>query len=186
MLRSAYRRLILVFLVGQVLASSAACVTQKVETGRLEVRTLYSSAVCDSRREEGVVATWLDSPKAVATAYRRITGSRMNAGPPPTVNFKAHGALLIEMGRRSTGGYRLSLAERRLAVTGDRAQVQVAWNEPAAGAMVPQIITSPCLLLELPRGDFSAVQVVDQAGKVLAVAEVRGQEKEESRKLKEE
>lgn len=171
MQRSVREHLIGISLIGAALFALAACVTPKPGTGRLEVRTLYSSVGCDTRSEQAA-ATWLDSPQAFAAAYRRLSRSRLEAGAPPEVNFDSHGVLLVEMGRQNTGGYRLLLADPHLFMAGGRAQLHVAWLEPEAGAMVPQVITSPCLLLEIPKGDFSAVQVVDQAGRLRATADV--------------
>lgn len=137
----------------------------------MEIRTLYSSAVGDIRLQQAA-ATWLDSPAALAAAFSRVTRSRLQAGTPPAVDFDDHGVLLVEMGRRNTGGYRLSLVEPRLRLVGDRALVHVAWIDPGARAILTQVITSPCLLLEIPRAGFSSIQVVDQEGRVRATVEV--------------
>lgn len=163
-------RCAVIFLVA-LLTSLVGCVTRKAATRSLEIGTLYSNAVCDSGAEN-VGATWLDSPSAFAAAYRRLTRFRLNAGAPPAVDFDGHGVLLVEMGRQNTGGYGLSLFSPRLKMAGDLAQVRVAWSEPHAGVIVTQVITSPCLLLEVPRPGVSAIQVVDQAGRVRATVKV--------------
>lgn len=171
MLRSAFTRSIAVWLIGSLAVSLAACVTRQAETMPLEVRILHSSVVCGSPSDRPA-ATWLDTAKSFSAAYGRLTRSRMNQPAPPAVNFSDHGVLLIEMGRRRTGGYSLSLASNHLEVTGDRAQVHVAWIEPDDGAILPQIVTSPCLMLEIPRAGYSLVQVVDQSGIVRLTADI--------------
>ena len=171
MVRLISEQFMAVCLMGLVLVSLAGCVTQKATPLRLKVRTLYSSAVCNSSSDRAS-ATWLNSPEALAAAYGRLTRSRINAGPPPYVNFSDHNALLIEMGRRSTGGYLLSFAAPFVFVTDDRAQIHVNWIEPNAEAITTQLVTSPCLLLEIPKASFSSVQVVDQSHRVRAAVDI--------------
>jgi len=76
---------------------------------------------------------------------------------------------LVQMGQRHTGGY-------GIAVSGDAVQVEgtlklyATFFSPAKGAMTTQMITSPCVLVALPGGNYDAVEVYDQTGAVRASA----------------
>ncbi|TJY59378.1 protease complex subunit PrcB family protein [Sinimarinibacterium sp. CAU 1509] len=78
---------------------------------------------------------------------------------------------LIQMGQRHTGGY-------GIAVSGDATRVDsvlklyATFFAPAQGAMTTQMITSPCVLVQLPPGGYDTVEVYDQTGAVRAAASV--------------
>jgi hypothetical protein len=42
--------------------------------------------------------------------------------------------------------------------------LRVSWVDPPKGAILPQIITSPCLAIILPKGPYSQIQLLDQDG----------------------
>jgi hypothetical protein len=77
------------------------------------------------------------------------------------------------MGQRPTGGYALGLQDPTVAIANRVGTVVVRFQEPAPGAMVPQVLTSPCLLLKLPKDDLREVRVVDPTGLLRATAPVR-------------
>ncbi len=78
---------------------------------------------------------------------------------------------LIQMGQRHTGGY-------GIAVSGDAMRAEsvlklyATFFAPAKGAMTTQMITSPCVLVQLPSGSYATVEVYDQTGAVRATAAV--------------
>lgn len=130
------------------------------------IQRLYSSAHCNSGSTEASAA-WINERAALIAVYQRIRGHILgDAASPPEVNFQQTAVLLIEMGRRNTGGYGLRLASRQLDIVGEAARVRVDWNRPAADGVTAQVLTSPCLMLQIPRGRYSSVQVVDQTGRV--------------------
>jgi hypothetical protein len=94
----------------------------------------------------------------------------------PGVDFARDGVVLVAMGRRSTAGYALALASRRAEVKGGVATLSVRFEEPAPGAVLAQVVTSPCLLVALPRKGLREVRVVDAGGVVRAVAPVSAPE----------
>ena len=71
------------------------------------------------------------------------------------------------MGPRPTSGYRLNkLAQQEPRYGSIGLQVTLAWQEPEPGSAQAQVLTSPCLLLSLPKKDFKRVQIIDQNGVV--------------------
>ena len=66
------------------------------------------------------------------------------------------------MGQKPTGGYGLELNREFAVISDDAAVLQVSWIDPPKGAILPQIITSPCLAIILPKGPYSKIQLLDQ------------------------
>ena len=70
--------------------------------------------------------------------------------------------MMVTMGQKPTGGYGLELNRGFAIISDDTAVLSVSWNEPPKGAILPQIITSPCLALILPKGPYSQIHLFDQ------------------------
>ena len=87
---------------------------------------------------------------------RHILG---NEPAPYLVDFRSTNTLLLEMGYRPTAGYRLSINEAMISVKNNEAVVLAQWDEPPEDSMQAQVITSPCAIFTLPRGDYSRVTV---------------------------
>ena len=146
-----------VFLTSLILT---AC-THTLSNAPIDV--LNQSAQCDPA-VESATAQWLDDPQALQSAYQRINRHRMGTPETPTVDFETSGIVLIEMGQQTTGGYGLKLLKPEMMIDGMVAMIEINWQTPAPGAIVTQALTSPCLMLVVPRGDYRTLRVVDQDG----------------------
>jgi hypothetical protein len=127
----------------------------------LEVREAGRSPYCNTPGEAARAALLPGAAAVLAwQAARGITlvdvGS-LAAGP----------YALVEMGLRSTGGYDLTVSPEA-TLRGDELVLQAAFSGPAPGSMVTQALSSPCVLLRLPPGDYAAVEVRDASGTLLA------------------
>lgn len=80
--------------------------------------------------------------------------------------FSQERVLLISMGLKRTGGYRLSYTGDTTLSEDNWLQLGLQWHTPPKGAMLTQVITSPCLLLVVPKQEFRGVKVLDQTGAV--------------------
>jgi hypothetical protein len=58
------------------------------------------------------------------------------------------------------------LAEPYATVNDGEALIRLRWIEPAPGAIITQILTSPCLIVSLPKGDYGRIVITDETGKV--------------------
>ncbi|MGE0081838.1 MAG: protease complex subunit PrcB family protein [Thiohalomonadaceae bacterium] len=133
-------------------------------------RALESDLHC-GREFPTSAATWIDNAVDFETAYRRINRISIETLVElPNVDFGRDGVLLVEMGRRGTGGYSIDLATEQVTRAGDAAQVVVHWTDPRPDAVLPQVITSPCVFIMLSRGDYERVQVFDEYGRLRAEA----------------
>jgi hypothetical protein len=127
----------------------------------IEVREVGRSLYCNTAGEEAR-AVLLDDAQAVLDwqAGRGITlaGAESLAQAPHAV---------VEMGLRPTGGYGLAVA-RAAVLREARVSLSATFVSPPPGSIRTQALSSPCVLVQLPRGRYDAVEVLDQTGTVRA------------------
>jgi len=136
-----------------------------------EIVTLAAGTQC-GRRETTPAASWLDNPGALQDAYQRMMRQSVAAHTAPArpPDFERYGVLQVFMGQQTTGGYQLRLLRPRIEYLASGATVRVEWRSPPPDARTIQVITSPCLLLAVPRGAYRSLTVTDQTGRRRAVA----------------
>jgi hypothetical protein len=139
-----------------------------------EITTIATGTQC-GYTGTAPAARWLDTADAVQAAYRQMTRQSLgaNAHPAPTTDFTRFGVLQVFMGQQSTGGFQLRLQHPLLEHTASSAALRIDWLTPPPGALTPQVITSPCLMLGVPRGTWHTITVIDQTGQVRAAADLR-------------
>jgi hypothetical protein len=148
-----------------VLALGAGCAQPEPDQNTtLLVRSLYSDSQCGGLERPTVV--WIADAAAWRSWHGRITSARLPAPPAPAVDFSREGGLLLAMGSRSTAGYALSLAEESAIVRNGVLTVRVDWHEPPPGALLAQVMTSPCLLVKVPEATFDRVRAVDRQNRL--------------------
>jgi hypothetical protein len=74
---------------------------------------------------------------------------------------------LVEMGMRSTGGYAVAVAPAASVQDGHVVLV-ATFTQPQPGSLRTQALSSPCVLVQLPPGDYAGVEVRDAGGAVRA------------------
>ena len=73
--------------------------------------------------------------------------------------------LAISNGEQPTPGYQFSLADAYLNRA--TAVIEIFWTEPEADAVLPQVMTHPCLVVGMETGSYRRVQVIDYTGKLI-------------------
>ena len=129
----------------------------------VEIHELARSSQCGTQGEKSLVTVFPD-----ATEFRQwqdqrgiklIEGDAMPAGP----------YALIEMGQRPTGGYGVAIS-RKGGVRRDLVVLRGTFIAPDAGTVLPQVVTSPCVLVDLPSGFSRGVVVFNQDGDIQATS----------------
>lgn len=82
---------------------------------------------------------------AWTTMFRNVTP----APPIPAIDFDAYRLVLVAAGMRPTGGFALEFSSGR--VTADSMILDVVVRAPRAGCGVTQALTSPAVMLRIPR-----------------------------------
>lgn len=139
--------------------STTIPITVLLEADQCQVQDIVSSAIWARKAEQ------LDF-----SLSQQIKAAHPDAIPWDSDTL---GVLVIHMGRQPTGGYRLSLAVPIIEARRGRGIVNVTRHRPDIGAVVAQVITSPCLVLQFPYKDLKFLRVHDQDGRLLAEAAVR-------------
>ena len=115
-------------------------------------------------------AIWISDERQWNNLVKSIPADRLEIPPPPAavpdVDFTKYGVLLIRMGEKPNGGYRLALTADEARIENREALIQVRWSEPEPGFMYTQAIVYPQLVIKMEKGAFDSIAVVDQNGTV--------------------
>jgi hypothetical protein len=146
--------------------TAAAPAHQRV--AKLRVETLWAA-------NQSSYATAQPQALYVSDADRLNTLTRANSNRAATaifeqrrVDWRHEAVVWLYMGNKNSGGYGLRLASPEAVVSHGIAVIKVQWREPSPGALVTQQITSPCLVLKLPKGPYEKIEIQDETGRVRA------------------
>jgi hypothetical protein len=142
-------------------AALAGCCFVQERPASIEVREVARGGYCNTPGE-APRARLLYGAKAVADwqALRNVSLGADALAPEATF-------VIVEHGMRPTGGYGITVAtgaRRR----GEVVVLQATFSGPPPGAMTTQALSSPCVLVQLPDGRYTGVEVQDEAGRVRA------------------
>ncbi len=129
---------------------------------RLEAVELGVAAICPGEGPDAWIQV-LDSADAVRGWQQRHGLDLLTEPEAPGRRYA-----LVGMGQRSTGGYGLAVS-RSAHLAGGVLRLQATFVAPAADSMRTQVLTSPCALVRLPKGQWNAIAVYDQTGRERAV-----------------
>lgn len=130
------------------------------------VTSAYSGgSSCVHRDEVGAVR--LDDAEALAAFLYGGKGDHAGA-LASAPDFGQRLVVGLSMGLQPTPGYAVRLAETNASVNGAVVSVPIEWQQPPADAIQPQVVSWPCMVVTLPRGDYRAVHFVDRDGEVRA------------------
>jgi len=133
-------------------------------------RVLLSGIAC-GRTDPAPAVSRLDDADDLA----RVTGQLGRSAPNVELQVPGHGSalVLIELGQKRTAGYGLGPGEPLATISGATLEVHVRTSAPGPEQIVAQVLTSPCLLLEIGSEAFEQVRVLDQDGGLVVEASVR-------------
>jgi hypothetical protein len=142
-------------------AALAGCCFVQERPAPLAVQEVARGGYCNTPGE-APRARLLYGAKAVADwqALRSASLGAETLAPAATY-------ALVEHGMRPTGGYGLEVAPAA-TLRGEVVVLQATLSGPPPGAMTTQALSSPCVLVRLPEGRYTGVEVQDSAGRVLA------------------
>ena len=137
------------------------------------IKVLANRAVCGEGLQEGVSLIANDQ----LTLIQQAGMLSPNEGPKINANLKENtGAIfVIYRGKFPSTGYRLHLLNNKLLTEGKKRvlQVHVEWQEPREGMRHAQMMTSPCLVFDVPQKvHFEVLKVIDQNAKVIGTVNV--------------
>jgi hypothetical protein len=154
-----------------------SCLHPEAGAGRkLPLHTrLLDRGLQSDRFDPTPAATWISDIDHLKRIYERLKRSTLADARAeiPTLDFYHEAALLVEMGQKPTGGYQLEMNKELLFISNGTAEVNFSWIKPPQGTILPQVITSPWILIMVPRGGYSLITVRDQDGQIRAQVAVK-------------
>jgi PrcB C-terminal len=154
----------LLFGILMVAVVLAACVSP-ISTGKtVPVRTIFADSQCGGDAPE---IRRLDGAQQWKDLRARIEGRSVGATSrnPAMPDFSRDDVFLIAMGQRPTLGYSVTLASDVARLYDTHIQFSVIWQEPDAGALQGQMLTSPCVVVSIPAGEYGQPIAVDSQGR---------------------
>lgn len=146
-------------------ACTAACTFKPAKLlssyTHLEVREVGRSRHCNADRVDPAAYLFPDAAGVAAWQAPRSL-SLLPADAPADAPY-----VLVELGDRATGGYGIAVS-RAAVLRGELLILSATFVSPGPGSIVTQALTSPCVLVRLPPGRYSAVEIQDQTGAVRA------------------
>lgn len=123
-------------------------------------RVLYRSATC------GAGQASLESVAHAGALQSLVDGHTLRAAPSPltAVDFSRESVFRLSMGALPTAGGDLVLTSVASTPGGLRIDAQRVLPDP--GRLQAMVITQPCVIFSLPRGDYRQAQVVGADGQV--------------------
>ena len=135
-------------------------------------REVPFEVVAQGRQAVGVGAPayqLLRSQQELAEAWGRAYGASLQPPPLPGADLERETLLAVFLGPKPTGGYGAEV--RGVTLEGGDLFVDLVETEPGPDAVVTQALTSPWLVLRVPRGGVAAVWFRDPSdGRLIAVA----------------
>lgn len=125
----------------------------------------------------GNQATGVSSPRfelitnqqQLVSFWTRVHATQLQTPPLPNVTFERETLIAIFQGQQTTGGYGVQ-AQRVVEERGEL-YVDVAFTEPAEGAMTSQALTSPWTLVRVLRSGYGVAWIRDASdGTLVGVA----------------
>jgi hypothetical protein len=165
---------IFLFLVEVVCLSGCTSIPGRAyDIMKIEANTIFNSNTFGGFDQTSRVQ-WIGDEKSFEAVKNNFNGPKLggNEISLPAIDFSREGILFIRMGRKPTTGYRIELASTQVDIKGQTAIVNVHWIEPSKDAILAQMITSPCTMIKMTRGNYNEIRVVDQNGIIRAETRV--------------
>ena len=131
----------------------------------ISAEVIYQSQQCNMQEPH---ASWISSQSQLQSLFVNLQKSFINnqTAKPPAIDFLQFGGLLVAMGQKNTGGYGLKMMADSVELNDKVLSVSLQWQEPKPGMIVIQALTSPCLLMKIPKGEYRRIEIKDQVGTI--------------------
>ncbi len=80
------------------------------------------------------------------------------------VDFGQSTVIVISMGQKPTPGYAVEVLEDSAMLQGETLIISSVWQRPAEGAILAQVLTSPCVAITVSTARYDTVKINDQQG----------------------
>ena len=136
----------------------------------MAAQVIDSSIQCNVTDRQPTVAL-ISNRQQLEQAVRRLQGPVVPTPvlQLPNIDFNRWHVLYLSSGQQPTAGYSLALAPLPFTVRQNRAHLNVILHRPAPDAMVAAVITHPCMLVKVPAGHYTTIEI-HGLGKIQPIA----------------
>ena len=132
------------------------------------IRIIYRDSQC---LNDAAKITPIRDAATLANWWQPLAKQQFPAKPLPqkltAIDFSQSAVFIVFMGSRPTAGYGIELHDDSAHALNDSLTIPAFWKEPAAGMMVAQVMTSPCVVITVQGGSYESVAVRDRHGDLL-------------------
>ncbi len=139
-----------------VLAACKEAPVAQTRSATVPVVPVYRGLDC-GRAADTAAVTWLGDKQALEQVMNRMRRHSLGSEPAPDVDFSRYALVLIELGQRPTAGWQLSLSTQRMIKDQGDGVIIFSVDRPI-GDYAAQVVTSPCMMVAVPRGDYKAIR----------------------------
>lgn len=128
------------------------------------VRSVYSSSHCQLKEADMKLLRNEGELKKVKQAHFSIQSLDDGAAhKKDSINYDldSEHLIVVSMGQQSTAGYQLKLMKEQVKVKGSVLSLPLV-NVSPEGAVVAQVLTTPCAVLAVEKGRYSAIEYGDK------------------------
>lgn len=138
----------------------SACGTEEVPASvPLSVKQVYQSSHCRVETKRlAVLNSLAELEKAVA---RAVPGVGNTAASMSDVDFDSERIVLVAWGRQNNAGYRLELVKEHADTDNGVVELPVKFVSPSPDGFYAQVMTSPCLIVALPKAGYNKIRAGD-------------------------
>ncbi|MBW1915605.1 MAG: protease complex subunit PrcB family protein [Deltaproteobacteria bacterium] len=142
-------------------------ISHSTERAMPEVRILDKGIIGPEPQAHAPSLILVNNLKGLQEVYRNFHTTSFGMATPklPEINFSTHRGLMVCMGIKPSGGYGLLLLDDYAIIRDNAAEIMLQWIQPEKGAIVPQMLTSPWLLIQIEHGDYKEFIIKDGEGK---------------------
>lgn len=126
------------------------------------VSVLDQGYVCSVKQTAGVQL--VSDTASLLTDSSRISIDGPKKETDNSLDQERFWIVRVDMGQQPSGGYALRLISEQLKISSDTARVILQWVQPESGTVQIQALTYPCLYLKIAKGNYSRLEIIDQAG----------------------
>jgi hypothetical protein len=128
-------------------------------TGEIPIALLHNSYSCETSDEEAKL-TVISDQNTYEGLWRRINRSSLMPPSIPGTDFHRYVLVLVELGRRNNAGYGLILSASDATINSGEVTLPVTAITPQSDTLTPQVLVSPCLLVQINRQGVDTVNAL--------------------------
>jgi len=141
-------------------ASVANAATTNGASVEMTIEVLQRGPRCG--KNEAGVEVIQDSQAWTTWWQRRSSLNYSGLGNAPEIDFETSTVVAVSMGTKPTGGHSVDILDEAAVRDGGSLTIPVLWREPPENALVPQIVTRPCIVVSVPAIGLHEITIVDQ------------------------